>query len=121
MKTCPFDAALIENNLSRIDIEKCRVCGLCFNKCPTGAITDYIPQRPKAFINDRCIGCGICAKVCPVNATFGESKKLHKIDGNKCIGCGICTEKCPVQAIEGTFNAFKVLVEAAKKKKNQAA
>ncbi len=121
VRVCPFEAPIIENNLSRIIPEKCKVCGICVTKCPTGAISDYIPERPKAFINDRCIGCGICAKVCPVNAPFGELKKLHKIDGNKCIGCGICTAKCPVHAIEGTFNTKFVLAEAAKKKSKKVA
>jgi len=120
VKVCPFDAPVVENNLSRINLDRCRVCGLCVTKCPTGAITDFIPERPKAFINDNCIGCEICAKVCPVDAPFGERKKLHKIDGSKCIGCGICTAKCPVQAIEGTFNTKSVMVEAAKKKDKAA-
>jgi Na+-translocating ferredoxin:NAD+ oxidoreductase RNF subunit RnfB len=116
IKVCPFDAPSVENNLSRIDLNKCRVCGLCVLKCPTNAITDFIPQRAKAFVMDNCIGCQICTKVCPVNAVSGENKKKHVIDQTKCIGCGICTAKCPVQAIDGTFNAAEVFVAAAKKK-----
>ncbi len=115
VKVCPFDAPSVENNLSRIDLTKCKVCSLCVSRCPTNAITDFIPQRPKAFIMDNCIGCQICTKVCPVNAPSGEPKKLHVIDQSKCIGCGICTEKCPVQAIDGTFNAPEVFAAAAKK------
>ncbi len=120
VKVCPFDAPSVENNLSRIDLNKCKVCSLCVPKCPTKAITDFIPQRPKAFIMDNCIGCLICTKVCPVNAPSGELKKLHFIDQSKCIGCGICTEKCPVQAINGTFNAREVLAATALKKANVA-
>ena len=86
----------------------------------TGAITDFIPERPKAFIKDDCIGCLICTKVCPVNAASGEHKKLHTIDQSKCIGCGICTAKCPVQAIDGTFNAAEVFAATAKKKSKAA-
>jgi electron transport complex protein RnfB len=115
-KVCPFDAPSVTNNLSKIDIDKCRVCGLCVPKCPTKAITDFIPQRSKAFITDKCIGCQICAKVCPMDAPFGEQKKLHTIQQDKCIGCGICTAKCPVQAIDGTFNAQEVFAAAAAKK-----
>lgn len=116
VKVCPYDAVKVENNLSRIDLDKCRVCGLCVRKCPTNAIMDYIPQRPKAFVTEKCIGCGICTKVCPVNAASGELKKLHSIDQSKCIGCGICTSKCPVVAITGTFNYPEVAqADAAKK------
>lgn len=117
VKVCPFDAPSLENNLSRINLDKCRVCGLCVPKCPTNAIVDFIPTRSVAFVMDNCIGCQICTKVCPVNAASGELKKKHAIDRAKCIGCGICTAKCPVQAIDGTFNAVEVFHAAAKKKK----
>lgn len=122
VKVCPFDAPSIQNNFSRINIDKCKVCGLCALNCPTNAIVDFIPKRPKASVTDKCIGCQICMKVCPVNAISGEPKKKHAVQQNKCIGCGICTAKCPVQAIEGTFNTAEVLATAAvKKKKAEAA
>ena len=116
VKVCPFDAPSVQNNFSRIDIDKCKVCGLCVPKCPTKAIGDYLPSRPKAFVMDNCIGCQICTKVCPVNAPSGEMKKQHIINKDSCIGCGICTAKCPVQAIDGTFNAQEVFAAAAAKK-----
>jgi len=121
VKVCPFDAPSVQNNFSRIDIDKCKVCGLCVPKCPTKAIVDFIPARSKAFIMDNCIGCQICTKVCPVDAPSGELKKKHSIDQIKCIGCGICTAKCPVQAIDGTFNAQEVFAAAAAKKAKQTA
>jgi Na+-translocating ferredoxin:NAD+ oxidoreductase RNF subunit RnfB len=122
VKVCPFDAPAIENNLSSIDLEKCRVCGLCVGKCPTKAIVDHLPVRPKAFVmEDKCTGCNACMKVCPVNAALGEMKKVHTIDQSRCIGCGICTARCPVQAIDGTFNAAEVFSKAAEKKKKKAA
>ncbi|HCL81682.1 MAG TPA: electron transporter RnfB [Nitrospiraceae bacterium] len=120
VKVCPFDAPSISNNLSRIDLDKCKVCSMCVSPCPTNAIVDFIPHRSKAFITDKCIGCLICSKVCPVNAPAGELKKKHDIDAAKCIGCGICTAKCPVQAIDGTFNAIEVFAVAAAKKKKKA-
>jgi Na+-translocating ferredoxin:NAD+ oxidoreductase RNF subunit RnfB len=116
VKVCPFDAPSITDNLSRIDLAKCKVCGLCVPNCPTGAIKEYIPHRPKAFVTDKCIGCGVCMKVCPVDAAWGERKKKHTIDQARCIGCGICTARCPVQAIEGTFNAQEVFEAAAAKR-----
>lgn len=120
-KVCPFDAPSVTKNLSRIDLNKCKVCSLCVTKCPTKAIFDFIPHRPKARVLDNCIGCLICMKACPVDAPSGELKKLHVIDQTKCIGCGICTAKCPVQAIDGTFNAAEVFAKAAEKKKAKAA
>ncbi|MGD0282746.1 MAG: 4Fe-4S binding protein [Dissulfurispiraceae bacterium] len=117
VKVCPFDAPKIDNNLSRINIDKCRVCGLCAGVCPTHAIVDFIPHRPRAVVTDKCIGCQICTKVCPVNAPSGEPKKQHVIAQEKCVGCGICTAKCPVQAIDHTFNAAEVFAAAAAKKK----
>lgn len=116
VKVCPYDAPVIENNYSRIQLDKCRVCGLCVTKCPTKAISDYIPVRNAAFITDACIGCHKCAKICPVDAPSGELKKKHEIDQAKCIGCGICTAGCPKQAIDGTFNAKQVQDEAAERK-----
>ncbi|MCH3924065.1 MAG: RnfABCDGE type electron transport complex subunit B [Bacteroidales bacterium] len=37
-KTCPFGAITIENNLSYIDYNKCKMCRKCVEVCPTGAI-----------------------------------------------------------------------------------
>ena len=116
VKICPFDAPSLENNLARIDPDKCRLCGLCVGKCPTHSITDFLPERPKAVINDTCIGCQTCARVCPVNASSGIPKKQHSIDPSQCIGCGVCTAKCPVLAIDGTFNVKEIHAARTKKK-----
>jgi Na+-translocating ferredoxin:NAD+ oxidoreductase RNF subunit RnfB len=37
-RTCQFDAITLENNLSYIDYNKCRLCTKCVSECPTGAI-----------------------------------------------------------------------------------
>ena len=37
-RTCQFDAITIENNLSYIDYNKCRLCTKCVSESPTGAI-----------------------------------------------------------------------------------
>jgi len=120
VKVCPYNAPVIENNLSRINLDKCRVCGICVSKCPTNAIMDYLPFRPKALITEKCIGCAICTKVCPVNAASGELKKMHVIDQNRCIGCGVCTAKCTVLAITGTIN-YPEVAQAYEQKKAERA
>ncbi len=100
VKACPFDAIIFENNLARIDYDKCKNCMLCAQKCPTNAIYANFENRKKAeIIEEKCIECTICKKNCPVDAIEGEVKQPHKILEDKCIGCGICEEKCPKNAI----------------------
>ena len=38
LKACPYDAMTFENNLAKIDYEKCTNCMICAEKCPTKAI-----------------------------------------------------------------------------------
>lgn len=38
VKTCKFDAMKFENNLAKVDYEKCTQCKACALKCPTKAI-----------------------------------------------------------------------------------
>jgi electron transport complex protein RnfB len=73
---------------------------ICYEKCPTGAISADITRKQKAFIiEENCIGCSLCKKRCPVGAIEGEIKGIHKIDPEKCIGCGECMEACPKDTI----------------------
>lgn len=100
-KNCPFDAIHVENNIAKIDYEKCTQCMICVEKCPTTIISGDLLKRKKAVIDeDKCIGCTICAKKCPVGAIEGELKSKHKVVEDKCIGCGECASKCPKKAIE---------------------
>ena len=46
-KECKFDAIKIENNLSYIDPEKCRLCRKCVEACPTHAIAAVNFPAPK--------------------------------------------------------------------------
>lgn len=100
VKACPFDAMEFENNLAKINYDKCTNCMICAEKCPTKAIWADFESRKKAeIVDDKCIGCTICAKKCPVGAIEGELKQKHKVIEDKCIGCGVCFEKCPKDAI----------------------
>ena len=48
-KVCKFDAITIENNVSYIDPNKCRMCTKCVDECPTGAIVKvgFPVRKPK--------------------------------------------------------------------------
>ena len=37
-RACEYGAVIVENNLARIDSEKCVGCGACAEKCPTRVI-----------------------------------------------------------------------------------
>ncbi len=47
-KACPFDAIHVENNVAKIDYDKCRNCGLCAKECPKHII--YKIEQPKNVI-----------------------------------------------------------------------
>lgn len=47
-KACKFEAVTIENNLARVDYDKCKNCGLCAKECPTGAIVNLRKKKAPA-------------------------------------------------------------------------
>lgn len=49
--TCKFDAIHVENNLAKIDYDKCKNCGLCAKECPTGAIV-VVPKEKKVVVTE---------------------------------------------------------------------
>ena len=48
-RVCKFEAITIENNLSYIDPNKCRLCTKCVDECPTGAIVkvNFPVRKPR--------------------------------------------------------------------------
>ena len=103
-KVCAYDAITIENNLARIDYDKCVECGACVARCPQKTIIkegepDY--KARKAVIDEvACVGCTMCFKVCKFEAIEGgKPREKHKILDKKCVGCGMCVVKCPKKCI----------------------
>lgn len=47
-KACKFEAITVENNLAKIDFDKCKNCGLCEKECPTHAIANLRVKKPVA-------------------------------------------------------------------------
>ncbi len=51
---CKFEAITLENNLSHIDPQKCRMCTKCVDECPTGAIIKLnFPEKKAAPATDK--------------------------------------------------------------------
>lgn len=47
--------------------EKCKMCGICFKKCPVGAIT-WEKKQPALIDKDKCVKCMSCISNCPFDA-----------------------------------------------------
>ncbi|MFW6256615.1 MAG: RnfABCDGE type electron transport complex subunit B [Bacillota bacterium] len=111
---CPFDAIVMgEDELPKIDPQKCTACGKCVEICPK----DILILAPltgenhiRCFSNDPgskvskicevgCIACGLCVKECPVDA-IEIKNNLAVLDYEKCINCGLCSLVCPTGTID---------------------
>lgn len=57
-KVCEFDAIKVENNLSYIDFNKCRMCTKCVDECPTNAIVkvNFPVKKQKAVATETPAG-----------------------------------------------------------------
>jgi MinD superfamily P-loop ATPase len=62
---------------ARIDIERCRDCGICADHCRFGAVV----RRDDAWTVEalHCEGCGVCTYVCPMGAVSMEPRVCGEI------------------------------------------
>lgn len=53
-----------------LDTDKCSTCGLCADRCPTGALKDSKTEQGYSltFEHAMCSGCEICENMCPEKA-----------------------------------------------------
>jgi len=62
---------------ARIDLDACRDCGICADRCRFGAIV----RRDDAWTVEalHCEGCGVCTYVCPMGAVSMEPRVTGEI------------------------------------------
>jgi heterodisulfide reductase subunit A len=53
-----------EGIVANIDLTNCNDCGLCYKRCPYGAIRVNEEKEP-SVVKALCKGCGLCAADCP--------------------------------------------------------
>ncbi|MBN2034628.1 MAG: hydrogenase iron-sulfur subunit [Deltaproteobacteria bacterium] len=53
-----------EGIVADIDLANCNACGLCYKRCPYGAIVINEEKQP-SVVKALCKGCGLCAADCP--------------------------------------------------------
>jgi NAD-dependent dihydropyrimidine dehydrogenase PreA subunit len=58
---------MLEQLLPTIDLSLCTGCGLCVERCPTGAV-ELVDRRPVIVRPLDCAYCGLCEEMCPVEA-----------------------------------------------------
>jgi NADH-quinone oxidoreductase subunit F/NAD(P)H dehydrogenase (quinone)/NADP-reducing hydrogenase subunit HndC len=65
-KRCPARrcAALLA---FEVDVDKCIKCGICFKRCPAGAIR-WEKKEPAFIMKDKCVKCLSCITNCPADA-----------------------------------------------------
>ena len=52
--------------MPKIDLDKCKGCGICVDACLNNAIT--IENKKAAIEKNRCMGCELCISTCPNGA-----------------------------------------------------
>ncbi len=94
LHSCPRGAITVENQVSRIDYDKCVKCGKCQECCPFRAIVKVTVP---------------CEEACPVDAIRKNAHGIARIDFNRCIYCGRCLKYCPFGAVMERSEMIRIL------------
>ena len=70
----------------KIDLEKCKGCGLCEEVCPLSVIK---VEKKKAKIENGCVDCRSCLKVCPEGACIPGTAESR-------VTCTACPIMCAI-------------------------
>lgn len=73
----PYESAVRAMTVSPVTlVDKCTLCGICAEVCPTNAIT--VNERVETK-TELCIRCSACIKKCPEDARFWEDAMMKTI------------------------------------------
>ena len=64
----------------KVDISKCKFCGLCSKVCHYNAISVIKPKNKVLFFYELCHSCGACSLVCPENAIYEEEEEKGTVE-----------------------------------------
>ena len=68
--------------VARVDMEKCAICGDCWDKCQFGALHYSATSENVDIDATLCVGCGLCANACPNGAITMVSREEIPIARN---------------------------------------
>jgi ferredoxin len=101
------------------DTSRCTACGLCAQRCPTGALAvhDAPGSRTLAFSHSACAACGACTTTCPEAAlTLRRGVDPAALTGSRTLAatavheCATCRAALPTPALVARLAAAGVTV-----------
>ncbi|MEG2038911.1 MAG: 4Fe-4S dicluster domain-containing protein [Oscillospiraceae bacterium] len=119
IERCKFGAMSLEENIVKVDKDKCTGCMACVDFCPQNLVvmapadaTNFIPcasqddeEHTKAVCGAGCIACRECVDACPLEAVSIINNHAV-IDYSKCVGCVACTVVCRKKIIVDNFHSL---------------
>ncbi len=73
---------VLDNNLTIIQPEICKGCGLCIDACPQKVLKFHEKFNTKGYhyayyVGEGCTGCNVCFYACPEPEAVAVYKKGH--------------------------------------------